>query len=155
MLIEEDSTLLQHRLRSAKSSSISNLLHEMIDDIDADVGKLNEAMEISPTTCCSLNEMEKLKLLKNDIIHRAIFTNCKKIGNLDTAIQNAQSRFSLKNRFMYSTLEGQKIVLDAIETRQLHIIKHAIYIKQYRLAPQSKSNDNPQHQQISLNYLQK
>ncbi|CAF1369521.1 unnamed protein product [Adineta ricciae] len=51
---------------------------------------------------------------------------------------------------MESTLEWEKIVLDAIETRRLRMIERGYYIKQYRLAPQQKSDDNLQ-QSIGFN----
>ncbi|CAF1421834.1 unnamed protein product [Adineta ricciae] len=76
---------------------------------------MNDAISLSSTFVFS----------SNDIIHRAIPTSCK-------------------NRFMESTLEWEKIVLDAIETRRLRMIERGYYIKQYRLAPQQKSDDNLQ-----------
>src|SRR4051812_9791096 len=105
MKIEEDIALLQHRHSTpTQLQSASNLVHQMVHDIDENLKYLNETMEISPTTQCSLSdEINKLQTLKNDIIHQAIITCRRMRENSNTIIEMEQNKFSLKNRFMEKT----------------------------------------------------
>ncbi|CAF1380453.1 unnamed protein product [Adineta ricciae] len=136
LIAKQEIALLQYRLLSTSliSKSVSDLVHEMIDNIDTNIKTLDDTVETSSTTDCLSNEIEKLKSSKNDIIHHAILTLEKKIENLNKIIQNERNKFFKRNRFMESTSQWQQMVLDAIENRRMHMTERANYIKTYKLA---------------------
>jgi len=72
MLIAEDIALLEQRLTSTQSQAPSNILHHMIDDIDAILKNSNTIVPSYSNDNPSENEIKKLKLLKTDLIQQAI-----------------------------------------------------------------------------------
>ncbi len=109
MLINQDIALLEHRLTSTQLGSSSNLLDHMINDIDTNLNNLKAVLQTSTNDLSLENEINRLKLRKKDIIHQAIITNRKMAENLNTIIETEQKKFSLKNRFIESTSEWQKL----------------------------------------------
>jgi hypothetical protein len=134
MIIEEDIVLLQQRLSSSQSSpQASNLVHQIIDDIDQDVQNFTATVESTADNCSSSNEIDRLQTLKHDLIYQAIRTSRRKAEKLNSIIQVEQNRFSVKNRYMESTSEWQQMVLDAIQTRRQHMIERTNFIIQHKL----------------------
>lgn len=134
MIIEEDIVLLQQRLSLSQSQSqASNLVHQMIDDIDLDVQNFTTTVESTADNSFSSNEIQRLQTLKHDIIHRATLTSRRKAEKLNTIIQVEHNRFSVRNRYMESTSEWQKMVFDTIEARRLHMIERANFITKHKL----------------------
>lgn len=155
MMIEEDIALLEHHLTSNKTRSSSNLIHLMIDDIDSTLKNSNEIIKTSPTTCSSSIEINRLQILKRDIIHQAIITSRRMAENLNTMIQIEQDKFSSTNRFMESTSEWQQMVFDTIETRRLNMIKRANCVIKHKLATSFDINNNLQNKQFIPHDFQK
>ncbi|CAF1461250.1 unnamed protein product [Adineta ricciae] len=133
LTIEEDLALLKYRQTSTALQSTSNSVHEIINNIDQDIQKLNETISIFPTSHSLSNEIDKLIQLKNKIIHQAIVHNEKKLEHLSTIIQAEQYRFSVKNRFMEKNPQWHEQVFDAIETRRKHMIQRAKCIQNHNL----------------------
>ena len=134
MLIEEDISLLEHRLTSTQTYSSSNLIYRMLNDIDLTLKNQSAIAQVSQNHHSLQNDNERLKLLKNDIIQQAIITSRKLANNLNKDIQTDQRKFSVKNRFIESTWEWQRMVLNAIETRRNHMIKRANFLLKHTLA---------------------
>ena len=105
LIIDEDITLLEHRLISIQYQSTSSLIHRMIDDIDIMLETLNNTAAITPTACFSSNDKERLQTLKKDAIDQAIFTSSNIRANRNIIIETKQNKFSLENRCMESTSE--------------------------------------------------
>jgi hypothetical protein len=133
MMIEEVIALLEHRLTSTQSQSASNLVGHMIADIDTILKNSNETVKTSPTTCTLSNEIKRLQVMRRDIIHQTIIASRRMAENLKTMIQIEQNKFSLKNRFIECTSEWQKMVLNAIEIRRLHMIERASFTIKHKL----------------------
>ena len=134
MMIAEDVALFDYRLVLTQSQTASNLLGQMIDDIDTILSNPNETVEPSTNTPTLTNEITRLQTLKKDILTQAISTSHGMIENLNTMIQEELKKYSLQNRFLESTAEWQKLVLDAIHTRQLHMIKRSKFTIGHKLA---------------------
>ncbi|CAF1322428.1 unnamed protein product [Adineta ricciae] len=81
LIVKQEIALLQYRLLSTsfQYKSVSNLVHEMIDNIGTNIKTLNETVEMSSSNDCLSNEIERLKSSKNDIIYHAILTLDKKL----------------------------------------------------------------------------
>ena len=142
-MIEGDIALLEHRQTSTSSQqSASNLVSHMIDDIDILLKNSNEIMETSSIACSLTNEIERLQVLKQGIVHQAVITSRRLAENLNAVVQLEQNKFSSKNRYMESTSEWQEVVFDAIETRRVHQIKRAKFLLQHKLATAFITNDN-------------
>ncbi|CAF1691221.1 unnamed protein product, partial [Adineta ricciae] len=127
LIAEEEIALLQYRSQSTSlpTKPISNLVHEMINNIDINLNHLHETLEMSSSKDSLSNEIEKLKSSKNNIIHHAILTLQTKIEDTNTIIQIERNKFFKRNRFTESTSQWQQMVLNAIENRRLHMIKRA------------------------------
>jgi len=121
MSIEADIACLHHRLAltlSSLSSSLcsSNLLiYCVIDDIDTNLNQLKETTQVSTIESIPTKEIERLELLKKDIIRQAISTSKRLIQDLCDSIQVERNKFSVENRYMESTSDWQSKVLNAIE----------------------------------------
>jgi len=116
----------------------------MIDDIDTILKNSNETIETSPTSCSLSNEIKRLQTLKRDIICQAILTRRTMADNLNTMIQMEQHKFTSKNRFIESTFDWRKMVLDAIEIRRLHMIKRANFITKHKLRTCFNTSNDPE-----------
>jgi len=134
MLINQDIALLEHRLTSIQLGSSSNLLDHMINDIHTNLNNMKAVVPTSTNDLSLKNEINRLKLLKKDIIHQAIITNRKMAENLNTIIEAEQKKFSVNNRFIQSTSEWQQIVLNTITKRRQHMISRTDFIIQHKLA---------------------
>ena len=78
MLNEEDIALLEHRFTATTQSQlVSNLIGYMIDYIDVILTNSNKTDEISPTNCSLPNKINRLQILKRDIIHQRMLTSRK------------------------------------------------------------------------------
>ena len=89
--------------------------------------------EISPTKCSLPNKISRLQTLKRDIINQGILTSRKMAQNFNRITKTEQTKFLLNNRYMASTLEWQKTMIDTIQIRRLHIIEQASFIINHKL----------------------
>ena len=144
IIIEEDIALLEHRLTSNNPQPSSNLVYRMIDDIETMLEKSNEMADTFVMKHCSCSEMIRLESLKKDLINQAIITSRGLIENHNAMIQNEQHKYSTMNKYLESTAEWQKTVLDIIEVRRVHMIQHGNYILKYKLAKSFNMNDDQQ-----------
>ncbi|CAF1543327.1 unnamed protein product [Adineta ricciae] len=144
LIIDEDITLLQHRLLSTALIPTSDLLHKIINNINTKIQKLKDSLTNSTTTFSSSNCIETLINLKKDIIQEAIFIHEKEHEQIQTIIHAEQNKFFVQNRYMESTSEYQKCVNEAIEQRRQHMIERANYAKQFLLLASFNLTDNRQ-----------
>ena len=93
----------------------------MIDDIDA-------TEQTSPTEC------ERMKQLKKDIIHRCIVTGRGMVDNYHHNVLHEQKKYFVKRGVDESTAEWQSKVIQAIETRRLHMFERSTCVIQLKLA---------------------
>ncbi|CAF1524217.1 unnamed protein product [Adineta steineri] len=135
MIVEEDIALLEYRLTSTQLQSASNLIENMINDIDARLKQSHQTAE-------QINEIKKLQDLKHDIIQQAVFTSRQMANDLTKIIEKEKKKFTLENRFIQSTAQWQKLVFDAIEIRRQHMIKRANFIIKHKLATFSNTSNN-------------
>ena len=70
-----------------------NLVHEMINDIDQSIQKLDESITLHSTSHSSSNESHKLKTLKHEIIQQAILANRRKIEELKVHMKKNKINF--------------------------------------------------------------
>ncbi len=98
----------------------------MIDDIDA----IQETMS---------NEWETTQQLKNEIIRRTIITGRGMAENHYNAVVLEQKKYFVKCNVDESKSEWQVAVINAIESRRLHMIERAAYITQFKLATNFKN----------------
>ena len=121
MIIEEDIAWLKHRLALTSSSLSSSLcssnplIYCVIDDIDTNLNQLKETTQVSTIESIPTKEIERLELLKKDIIRQVISTSKRLIQDLCDSIQVERNKFSVENRYMESTSDWQSKVLNAIE----------------------------------------
>ena len=157
MMIKQDIALLEHRLTSNETqrSSSSDLIHRMIDDIDAILGNSSITVKGPSIASSPPNEINRLQVLKRDIIHQAINSSHGMTEMFNAIIQKEQNRFLLKNRFMESTSEWQQAVSNAIENRRLHMIDRSNFIIAHRLATSFKKNSILQNKQTISNNFEK
>jgi len=87
----------------------------VIDDIDTNLNQLKETTQVSTIESIPTKEIERLELLKKDIIRQAISTSKRLIQDLCDSIQVERNKFSVENRYMESTSDWQSKVLNAIE----------------------------------------
>jgi len=93
MIIEEDIAWLKHRLALTSSSLSSSLcssnplIYCVIDDIDTNLNQLKETTQVSTIESVTTKEVERLELLKKDIIQQAISTSKRLIQDLCDSIQ--------------------------------------------------------------------
>jgi hypothetical protein len=77
---------------------------------------------------------------KNDIIHQGIITGRQMGENFVKLVHAEQQKCCFNRNDDESQSEKQVSVIDAIETRRLHMIKRAKYITQQKLATYFKQN---------------
>ncbi|CAF1294384.1 unnamed protein product [Adineta steineri] len=135
MIIQEDIALLEYRLTSTQVQSASNLIENMINDIDNRLKQFHQTAE-------QFNEIKKLQDLKHDIIHQAILTSRRMADDFNTIIEKEKTKFTLENRFIQSTAPWQRLVLDAISIRRQHMIKRANLIIKHKLATFSNTSND-------------
>ncbi|CAF1495660.1 unnamed protein product [Adineta steineri] len=135
MMIQEDITRLEYRLTSTQLQSASNLIENMINDIDARLKQSHQTTE-------QINEIKKLQDLKYDIIQQAVLTGRRMADDLTTIIEKEKKKFTLQNRFIQSTAPWQRLVLDAIDIRRQHMIKRASFINNHKLAIFSNTSND-------------
>ena len=144
MVIAEDIAQLEHRLVSTQSQATSSFVGRMLDNIDTILRNSNEIVEMSANIRYLTNEITRQQTLKKDIITQAIHTSRGMIDNLNTALQEELKKYSLKNRFLEKTAEWQKVVLDALHTRPLHMIERANFIIKHKVATLLHKNNDLQ-----------
>jgi hypothetical protein len=103
------------------------MFDRMIDDIDA-------TEQTTPT------EWEKMKQLKDEIIRRTIIAGRGMAQNHYNTVLLEQKKYFIKHNVDESTFEWQVAVINAIESRRLHMIERAAYITQFKLATYFKNN---------------
>ncbi|CAF4001072.1 unnamed protein product [Adineta steineri] len=135
MIIEEDIALLEYRLTSTQLQSASNLIDNMINDI-------NSRLKGSYQTAEQSNDIKKFQDLKHDIIHQAILTSRRMADDFNTIIEKEKKKFTLQNRFIQSTAQWQKLVFDTIDIRREYMIKRANFIIKHKLATFSKTSND-------------
>ncbi|CAF4115356.1 unnamed protein product [Adineta steineri] len=140
MIVEEDIALLEYRLTSTQLQSASNLIENMINDIDARLKQSHQTAE-------QINEIKKLQDLKHDIIQQAVFTSRQMANDLTKIIEKEKKKFTLQNRFIQSTAQWQKLVLDTIDKRQQHMIKRVNFIIKHKLIKLSNASKDYKHSQ--------
>ncbi|CAF1349805.1 unnamed protein product [Adineta steineri] len=138
MIIEEDIALLEYRLTSTQLQSAPNLIENMINDIDARFKQSHQTAE-------QINEIKKLQDLKHDIIQQAVFTSRQMANDLTKIIEKEKKKFTLQNRFIQSTAQWQKLVLDAIDKRRQHMIKRVNFIIKHKLIKLSNASKDYNH----------
>ncbi|CAF1610816.1 unnamed protein product [Adineta ricciae] len=75
MMIEADIATLEKCLTSTSLQPSFSLVHEIINNVDLDIKNLNVIIETSTTSQLLINEVNRLKTLKIDIIQQAILTS--------------------------------------------------------------------------------
>ncbi|CAF1294106.1 unnamed protein product [Adineta steineri] len=135
MMILEDIALLEYRLTSTQLQPASNLIENMISDIDNHLKQSYQTAEQS-------NEIKKLQDLKHDIIHQAVLTSRRMGNDFNAIIEKEKKKFTLQNRFIQSTAQWQNLVFDAIERRRQHMIKRANFIIKHKLATFSNTSNH-------------
>lgn len=106
----------------------------MINDIDTNINNMKAVVQTSTNDLSLENEINRLEILKKDIIDQAIITNRKMTENLNTIIETEQKKFSLKNRYIGSASEWQQMVLNTIKKRRQYMISRTNFIIQHKLA---------------------
>ena len=118
---------LERRLSARPLQPSSTLFDRMIDDIDA-------MEQTSPT------EWEQMKQLKKDIIHRCIVTGRGMVDHYHHGVLLAQEKYFVKRRVDESKAEWQLKMIQAIETRRLHMLERSTCVIQLKLATTFKNN---------------
>ena len=103
------------------------MFDRMIDDIDA----IRETMS---------NEWERMQRLKDEIIRRTIITGRGMAENHYNAVVLEQKKYFVKRNVSESKSEWQVAVINAIESRRLHMIERAAYITRFKLATHFKNS---------------
>ena len=119
--------LLERRLTARQLKPLSTVFDLMIDEIDA----------TEPTTS---TEWEKMKQLKRDIIRRCINTGRGVEEKFRQLVLLEKEKYFVKRDVDQSTSEWQLAVIKSIESRQLHMIKCAVCVTQFKLATYFKNN---------------
>ena len=99
----------------------------MIDDLDA-------MEQTSPT------DWEQMKQLKKNIIHRCIMAGHGMADSYHNDVLHEQKKYFVKRGVDQSTAEWQLEVIQAIETRRLHMLERAACVTQIKLATTFKNN---------------
>ena len=126
-MFEEEVACLERRLSARPLPPSSTLFDRMIDDLDA-------MEQTSPT------EWEQMKQLKKDIIHRCIVTGREMVDNFHNDVLHEQKKYFVKRGVDESKAEWQLKVLQAIETRRLHMLERSSCTLQLKLATKFKNN---------------
>ena len=126
-MAEEEVACLERRLTARPLQPSSTSLDRMIDDI--------EAMEqTSPT------EWEQMKQLKKDIIHRCIIIGRGMADRYHNNVLHEQKKYFVTRGVDESTAEWQLKMIQAIETRRLHMLERSTCVIQLKLATKFKNN---------------
>ncbi|CAF0722754.1 unnamed protein product [Didymodactylos carnosus] len=112
-MVEEEVACWERRLLARPLQPSSTLFDRMIDDIDA-------TEQTSPT------EWEQMKQLKKDIIHQCIITGRGMAHRYHNDVLHEQKKkYFVKCGVDESTAEWQLEVIQAIETRRLHMLERS------------------------------
>jgi hypothetical protein len=106
----------------------------MIDDIDIIITNQQNAIEQDASSNRSPYQFDKTNQFKTDIIQQSIIISCQMGENFVKIVRDEQQRHSFNRNDDESQSEKQVSVINAIETRRLHMIKRVKYITQQKLA---------------------
>ena len=126
-MVGEEVACLERRLSAKQLQPSSTLFDRMIDDIDA-------MEQTSPT------EWEQMKQLKKDLIHRCIMVGHGMADSYHHDVLHEQEKYFVKRGVDESKLEWQLKVIQAIETRRLHMLERSTCVIQLKLATTFKNN---------------
>ena len=126
-MVEGAVACLERRLSARSLQPSSTLFDRMIDEIDA-------MEQTSPT------EWEQMEQLKKDIIHWCIVTGRGMVDNYHHNVLLAQEKYFVKRGVDESKAEWQLKVIQAIETRRLHMLERSSCTIQLKLATKFKNN---------------
>ena len=107
----------------------------MIDNIDEILMQTTDAS--GQTTG---DELKRMKQLKNDVIHQNIIDGLTMIENFRRTVAIDKKKYFVKSDVDAPTSESQFAMINAIESRRLHMLERAVYMNQYKLATNFKNN---------------
>ena len=138
--MEEDIAILEHRLTSKQLPPATTLLDQLINNIDAMIAESNDDFESTTSINSSSLQLKKMDQLKQDIIHHSIITGHQMIENFKKIILDEKQKCLFHKSQDESPSDMQRAIVNAIETRQLHMIKRAKYMTIQKLASLSQKN---------------
>ncbi len=140
-MIHEQVAILKHRLTSKQVSPASTtLLNYMIDDIDIKIRNQQNAIEKDASNNQSSYQFDKVNQFKTDVIQQSIITSRQMSENSVKIVRDEQQKCSFNRNDDESQSGKQLLLINATETRRLHMIKRGKYITQQKLATYFKQN---------------
>jgi hypothetical protein len=127
--------ILERRLTARQLRPSSTIFDLMIHNIDEIIIQTNDANEQF-----TANELQRMKQLKDDVIHQSILTGLTMVENYRRTVMIETKKYFVKSDVDASTKEWQLTVINAIESRRLHMIERAVYITQYKLGTDFNHN---------------
>lgn len=106
----------------------------MINNIDGIVSESNDINEQPRLTTSSSQQSEKMEQLKHDIIHQSIITGREMIESCKKVALEEKRKYSINENGNDYLQENHSMVINAIETRQSHMIQRAKYTTNHKLA---------------------
>jgi len=143
---------MKHRLTSVSLSTSTDLSDRILDDIDR---KITTSLDISDQNTSGVHlsiEVEKLNQLKQDIIHQGIQTSQAMVETYTKTIYDEQENFFHKQNADQHTSKIENGIVNAIETRRLHMIERGKYITEQKLGTCFKPVDCTKQNQFHRKY---
>ena len=124
---------MEQRLTAISLSATTNLSDRMIDNIDTKINALQYLLSRDASDIYSSNEFEKLNQLKKDIIHQSIEVGRQMLEPFAHTIEDEQKKFFVNKYSTEQSNETEIAMVDAIQTRRLHMIQRANYITEQKI----------------------
>jgi len=138
--MDEQVAILERRLTSKELPPASTLLDRTIDSIETILANPNDVTEGNVLITSSSHQFEKMNQMKHDLIHQSILAGRETIATYMKTILAEKQKCSFNKNINDSWSDIQVAVINAIETRRLHMIERAKYITQQKLATYFKYN---------------
>jgi hypothetical protein len=126
--------ILERRLTARHLRPLSSIFDLMIHNIDEILIQPNDANEQF-----TANELQRMKQLKDEVIHQSILSGLGMIESFRRIVVIEKEKYFVKSDVDASTSEWQLAVINAIESRRIHMIERAVFITQYKLATDFKN----------------
>jgi hypothetical protein len=134
--MDEQVAILEHHLNSNQLLPPSNLLDHIINNIK--IMLLTQAQDTieqqNASITTSFDCLEKLGQYKHDVIQQSVITGRKISDSLAKIVLDEKQKYCRSENDAKAQSEWWVAVINAMETRRLHMIERAEYMTKHKLA---------------------
>ena len=106
------------------------------------IDKIDEILILPSDTNAktTADKLERMRKLKNDIIHQSIIAGIAMVENFHRTVAIEKGTYCVKSDVDTPTSVCQLALINANESRRIHMIERAVYTTQYKLVTNFKNN---------------